>query len=61
MDAQGVQVLHVANCDAVVERVADYFVLELFPSLQRLVYDHLAGMGESSLQKTCQLQNRGVI
>ena len=32
MDTQGVEVLHVANGDAVVEAVANYLILHLLPS-----------------------------
>ena len=46
VDAQGVQVLHVAHGDAVVVGVPHHLVLHLLPALQALVNDQLAGVGK---------------
>jgi hypothetical protein len=42
MDAQRVEVFHVANRDAVVVTVADDFILNLFPALEGFFDQDLA-------------------
>ena len=46
MDAQRVEVLHVADDQAAVLRVADDLELDLFPALERLLHQHLRCEGE---------------
>ena len=46
MDAQRVEVFHVADRDAIIETVAHYFVFHLLPSLQTLLYENLRREGE---------------
>ena len=41
MYAQRVKVLHVADRDAVVVAVANHLELDLLPTLERLLYQHL--------------------
>ena len=55
MDAQRVEVLHITNRDTVVVLVAHHLVFYLFPSLQRLLYQHLWREGESLLSLCQQL------
>ena len=55
VDAQRVEVLHVADGDAVVETVPDHFILYFLPSLQRLFHQHLRGERESLLGLCLQL------
>jgi len=43
MDAQRVEVLHVADRDAVVEAVAHNLILDLFPALEGFLHQHLGG------------------
>ena len=52
MDAEGVEILHVADGDAVVKAVAHHLVLNLFPTLQRFFDEHLGREREGFL---CQL------
>ena len=47
MYAERVEVLHVADGDAIVETVAHHLIFHLFPALQTLFYEHLRGEGES--------------
>ncbi len=47
MDAQWVEVLHVADGDAVVETVAHHLVFHLFPALEALLHEYLRREGES--------------
>mmetsp|Transcript_132073 Transcript_132073/g.313032 ORF Transcript_132073/g.313032 Transcript_132073/m.313032 type:complete len:284 (-) Transcript_132073:1157-2008(-) len=47
MDAHGVQVFHVAHRDAVVVLVSHHLVLQLLPTLQGLVDDHLGAVDQS--------------
>ena len=49
VDAQRVEVLHVADSDAVVEAVAHHLILHLLPSAQRLLDEHLRREGECLL------------
>ena len=55
MDAQGIEVLHVAYGDAVVEAVAHHLVFYLFPPFERLLYQHLRGEREGFLGLCQQL------
>ena len=55
MDAQRVEVFHITNGDTVVETVTHHLILYLFPSLQRLLYQHLWREGESLLSLCQQL------
>ncbi len=41
MNAQRVEVLHVADSDAVVKTVANHFILHFFPAFERFLYKHL--------------------
>ena len=41
MDAQWVEVLHVTNGNTVVVTVANHLILNLFPTLQALLYQYL--------------------
>ena len=41
VDAHGVKVLHIANCDAGVIGVPHHFILDLFPAFQRAFQQHL--------------------
>ena len=41
VDAQRIEVLHIADGDTVVKAVAYHLILYLFPSLQALLYEHL--------------------
>ena len=54
VDAQRVEVLHVAHRDAVVEAVAHHLVFHLFPSLQALFHKHLRGEREGFLGQHVQ-------
>ena len=47
MDAKRIEILHVADRDAAVRGIADDLELNLLPSLQRLLDEHLRGEGES--------------
>ena len=47
VDAQWVEVFHIANRDTVVIAVAHHFILNLFPTLQTLLYQHLRREGKS--------------
>ena len=49
VDAQWVEVLHVADRDAVVVGIANNLVLNLFPSLEALLYQNLVRVGEGVL------------
>ena len=49
MDAEWVKVLHVTYGDTVIETVAYYFILYLFPTLQTLLYQYLWWEGEGFL------------
>ena len=51
MDAQRVEVLHVADSDAVVIAVAHHLILDLLPTLQALLYKHLRRERECFLSK----------
>ena len=55
MDTQGIEVLHVAYGDAVVEAVAHHLVFYLFPPFERLLYQHLRGEREGILGLCQQL------
>ena len=44
--AQGIEVLHVADSDAVVGRVPHHLVLDLLPAEQRLLDQHLRRHGQ---------------
>ena len=46
MDAQRVEILHIADGDAVVVAVPHYLVFYLLPSLQGFLYEYLAGEGK---------------
>ena len=46
VDAEGVEVLHVADGDAVVKAVAHHFVFDFLPSLEALLHEHLWREGE---------------
>ena len=46
MYAQRVEVLHIADRDAVVIPVAHHLILDLLPSFQRFFYQHLRRIGE---------------
>ena len=54
MDAQWVEILHVADRDTVVKAVAHYFVFHLFPSPQALLNQHLRRKSERFLNKYVQ-------
>ena len=49
MDAQRIEVLHVAHGDAVVVSVAHHFVFYFLPSLQRLLHQYLRGESKGFL------------
>ena len=55
MDSQRVEVLHVTNCDTVVITVANHLILNLFPTLQALLYQYLWRERESLLSEFVQL------
>ena len=46
VDPHRIEVLHVADGDAVVEAVADDLVLDLLPAFQILLDQHLAAVGQ---------------
>ena len=46
VDAQGVEVFHVADRDTVVETVAHHFILHFFPALEALFHQHLRREGK---------------
>ena len=46
MDTQRVEVLHIADRDAVVEAVPDHLVFNLLPTLERALNEHLIREGE---------------
>ena len=47
MDSQRVEILHVADRDAIVILVTDNFILYLLPALERFLDQHLRRVGES--------------
>lgn len=47
MNAQWVEVLHIANCDAVVSDVPDNLIFNLLPAQQRLLHQDLTAQGQS--------------
>ena len=49
VDAEGVEVLHVADGDAVVKAVAHHFIFNLLPTLEALLHEHLGREGEGFL------------
>ena len=49
MDAERIEVLHVADSDTIVERVTHHFILHLFPALETLLDKHLRRERESLL------------
>lgn len=51
MDSQRVEVLHVADGDAVISYISDHLVLHLLPAQQRLLHEDLTAHGQG-LQKT---------
>ena len=53
--AEGVEVLHVADGDAVVVLVAHHFVLDFLPALQRLLHEDLRGVRECGGRQFAQL------
>ena len=55
MNAQRVEVLHVANGNAVVIAVAHDFVLNFFPTLETLLHEHLRREGEGLLNNRVEL------
>ena len=55
VDAEGVEVLHVADGDAVVVGVADDFVLDLFPAFEALLDEDLVGVAERVLGSLYEL------
>ena len=55
MDAQRVEVLHVADRDAVVVAVAHHLVLYLLPALEALLHQHLGREREGLLAEAGQL------
>ena len=55
VDAEGVEVLHIADRDAVVVAVTDDLVLNLLPALEALLDEHLRGEGEGLAAELIQL------
>ena len=55
VDAQRVEVLHVADGDAVVEAVAHHLVLHFLPAAEALLDEHLGREGEGFLHQHVQL------
>ena len=51
VDAQGIEVLHRGNGEAVVVGIADALELNLLPTLQRLLDEDLRGKGEGTLSQ----------
>mmetsp|Transcript_8149 Transcript_8149/g.18901 ORF Transcript_8149/g.18901 Transcript_8149/m.18901 type:complete len:259 (-) Transcript_8149:1998-2774(-) len=51
VDPEGVEVLHVADSDAVAKRVAHNLVLDLLPPAQRLLNQHLWGLRERDVDQ----------
>ena len=49
VDAQGVEVLHACHGEAVVVGIANNLELNLLPTLQALLYEHLGSKSESTL------------
>ena len=54
MDAQRIEVLHVADCNTVVKAVTHHFIFHLFPSLERLFDQYLRRERESLLTERNQ-------
>ena len=46
MNAQRVEVLHIADSNGVVGSIADHFVLQLLPAFQRLLNQDLRDQGQ---------------
>ena len=55
MNAQRVEILHIADGDAVVVAVAHYLILNLLPALQRLLHQHLRRESECLLCQAVKL------
>ncbi len=55
MDAKRVEVLHVADCDAVVMTVAHHFIFHFLPSAQTFLHKHLWRESEGLFRKRVQL------
>ena len=55
VDTERVEVLHVADSDAVVAGIADNLVLGLLPALQRLLNENLRGQGEGAGRQVPEL------
>ena len=51
VNAEGVEVFHVADRDAVVETVADNFIFYFFPTFETLFHEHLGRERESLFSK----------
>ena len=54
MDTKRVEILHVADCNAIVVAVAYHFVFNFFPSLETFLYQHLWGERECFLSQFVQ-------
>ena len=52
MDAKRVEVLHIADRDAVVILITHHLVLDLFPPLETLLHQYLWREGESALAES---------
>ena len=55
VDAEGVEVLHIADRDAVVVAVTDDLVLDFLPALEALLDEHLGREGEGLAAELVQL------
>ena len=55
MDAQRVKVLHVTYCNTIVVTVANNLILNLFPTFETLLYQHLWRERECLLGKLVKL------
>ena len=55
VNAERVEVFHVAHRDTVVEAVAHHFVFYFFPAFQALLHEHLRGEGECLFSQFVQL------
>ena len=55
MDAKRIEILHIADGDAIIVSVSNYLILNLFPSLQALLYKHLRREREGFFCQTIKL------
>ncbi len=54
MDAEWVEILHIADGDTVAETVTHHLIFDFLPAFETLLDEHLGGEGKSLLSKTAE-------